>query len=276
MDVFDLLDDHEELREYFYQTVKPLTKTLLRFGFPVDTAVDLLRLAYLNSYKEADYPGERKGIAHCMYETGLTRTQIRRLGAMDHPVDFRRANRRDIAAQMLREWATNQAFQYSEDKPYWLPVDADEGPSFKKLARHFDRYVDYYHLLTDLLASGSVEIHAGGIRLVNPTYGADGMDCYKLENAGLMAHRHGHTVDFNVGKKAGQGRHLHRMWRRMKVPREREEEVRDELSRLGEQTGRHMDSYLDGVAHEQALPGQEYVEMGVVIFTYALSEATVN
>lgn len=269
MDVFDLLDDHKEVREYFYQTVRPLVRTLMRYGFPVDTAVDLLRLAYLHDYSEM--PGERKSLSECMSKTGLTRTQIKRLESHDHPVDFRRNHRRDFAARVLHTWESSLDF-HSDDKPGWLPVASEDGRSFRHLVRRCGSYVAYHQVLSDLLAAGSVDIEDGGVRLVNPTYGASGMEVYKLEIAGIMANRHGRTVDWNARSTSASDRHLHRIWRRARIPREKEGEVRRALSRLGEQAGRDMDSYLDDVAHEVTRPGQEYVEMGVVIFTYGAHE----
>lgn len=269
------MEDHRHVAEYLYQTVRPVVRTLMRFGFSAKNAVDLIRWTYVKTfYDTPEFWREKPSALQCSLKTGLSRTEIKALEAIEHPIDTQRAERRNRAAHVLFVWVTNPEF-HTDGEPGWLPTSHPSGKSFRRLVNRCEADARYQNVLQDLIEVGCVKRERDGVRLVSPTYGSNDRR-EKLGVVGAISHHNGVTIDHNIVCDNSDDRYLHRMWRQLNIPIEKVDEVRRELARLGIEAGRKMDQYLSTIAHEKREPDTEYTEMGAVIFAYRNDESPNN
>ncbi len=205
----DELEGGPFLRKVLRGILRPLAKTLLTHGVPVQDAYEELKRAYVTS-AEKDFllPGKKMSVARLSILTGLNRIEVARLRKQDTEAltSDPSSHFHNRAAAVVAGWVSDEAFLDEHAKPADLPMEGDE-KSFSSLVKQYSRGLGEttYAVLDELIRVGTVErLASGSLRLLN--------DCYcphksKKEQLVLMGEHVSallNTIDFNLTHEKSQ------------------------------------------------------------------------
>lgn len=271
-------DQDQEQASAFFRAVelvlRPICRMLVRRGFTIHNAVDLVKRAFLagaaDVVKEQGFPVTEKRLS--IY-TSLPLAEVARLRSdLAASVDLSETKFAKIT-RLFTAWHLDPRFTIQfVDTPRDLPVDDRAGsPSFQGLVREFADGLDHKQLLEELWRLGAVSIQqeTSLVHLNARAYIPEPFARTDSEHFGRMLSAYATTLDVNSRKKGpGLGRFDRHVSADFPISAEDEAAFHLLVRQEGQKTLEKLDAWLAG----RPRASENGRRPGTVIFFYTEAE----
>lgn len=268
-----MITTHGSVFSFIDHIVRPLSRTLMRFGSSAQEFSDISRWSFVRAFYETKEfwrygkPSAQQG----SLKTGLPRVEVERLRKIRDAQLAAQALRMNRSARVLSGWVHDEFFHVGQP-PWRLPVHSVDGRSFKRLVRKYGRDAPVTAIIDDLQRAGSIRVEHEQVTLINQAYGLGLLDEERLYWVGAMVGRLMNTTDHNLINPQ-EKRHLQRIWRQELVPEDRVAEALERIAEIGIEAGRRIDQYLATLSDAEPRKGGRYKEVGVGIYAFREPES---
>lgn len=259
-----------KILRYAVKVLRPIVRTLLRFGVSAEQMNELVRWLYVDEfYSQQEFWNRSKPFgARAALLTGLSRKEVSRLRQIDTPGETVLTKPQNRAARVLAGWVNDPAF-HSDGKPSALPLSAQgRRASFERLVHLYSGDLPARTVLDELIRANNVRLERDTVHLVEQAYGPCAAHEEQLNAAGLGIKRVAETVDFNLAHVLTSERRLQRVWYQCNVPLENVAEARRIITEDAVQAGRAIDQKVARIAHPRRIDGRRYADVGVGMYYY--------
>jgi len=207
------------LLESIEELLRPLMRSVLKFGLSHGDLVDAVRGLYIGAVREQFVEQSRPvTVARLALMAGVTRGEaeniienrkLRRLARVEN------TTRVSQLVRLLTLWHEDNRFS----TPYGAPLDLSLAPerAFKTfddlLAATSDADLDRESVLDDLVAAGCVEIHENKfVRCVNRAFIPTGVDVYRISRLGRFVGALNSTFAHNLFRTSEEPSYFERVF----------------------------------------------------------------
>ncbi|MBW3567535.1 MAG: hypothetical protein KY410_06185 [Proteobacteria bacterium] len=256
------------LSRFGYSALAPIVRIFMRFGWSARDLNDLVRWVYVKVFYTTPefWRFGRPTALQGAIKTGIPRSIVKQIHAIPEPQQVLFTLRQNLAYRVIEGWVNDTQF-HIDGKATSLPMDAFDGPSFRKLVARYGNDVTYGSVLGDLCDVGCVKYEDGVVTLLNQTYGMNFLDEDKLMISAYMLQHHGETADHNLVHDDIDERRLHRFWFNSGVPKRLETKARELIQEQAVEAGRKIDKLLAELA-AGADSSEPRVELGLAMYFF--------